>query len=324
MKVSVVPGVRQLASLRRFVEKREKIPTVLIVSTCILAFVSCASPESKKREDILPEFAATAFGGAMLVSGQLRNSTFVIFIGSTETYHTDLLEKVYRNYSENLNIIVFAGEPSLLASLHGRFPKAWVIDDSQGFFAGKFDAKSCCGRFFIYDSNKQLAAVGNNTVFYEEGVRSILRRLVEHVAFDISMLIPGQRLSRSPAFREVWDRLSVQGKREYVIFMLSDVCGACPVAKTISELSAALIKQRDIIGTLFLFSQDFSDTDIRNFRAKWPVPWPCVRAEGALALLWNDLMHDFSREELNQILLLADSSGALLATNREAFKRLVE
>jgi hypothetical protein len=313
-----------VSSLYGFLKKSKTCAIGLIALLYIFTFMSCILPEPHDKTNVLPAFVAAAYEGKNLVSEQLRGCTFVIFINSTEAYHIDLLEKVYRDNSDNVNIIAFAGQISLLPLLNDRFPRAWIIDDSQQLFVEKFDARSCCGRFFIYDSSKQLIAAGNNTVFYEEGIRSIFRRIVDHISFDISILIPEQSVSASSVFRELWDQLRVQEKSTYAIFMLSDICGSCPVAKTISELSAALIKQLDTIGVAFLFSSDFSDIDIRNFKVKWSVPWPCIRADGDLALKWNDLIHDFSREELNQILLLVDSNGRLLATNQAAFKRLVE
>ncbi len=324
MKATSLTHKDKLCFLQGSVKKRKTCAIGLIAVLYILTLMSCVSPKPSDKTNILPEFVAAAYGDKNLVSKELRGCTFVIFINSTETYHIDLLEKVYRDYSDDVNIIAFVGQISLLPLLHDRFPRAWIIDDSQQLFVEKFDARSCCGRFFIYDSSKQLIAAGNNTVFYEEGTRSILQRTVDHISFDISVLIPEQSVSDSPVFRELWDRLRVQEKSTYVIFMLSDICGSCPVAKTISELSAALIRQLDTIGVAFLFSSDFSDIDIRNFKVKWSVPWPCIRADGDLALKWNDLIHDFSREELNQILLLVDSRGKLLAINQAAFKKLVE
>jgi hypothetical protein len=281
----------------------------------------CTSP--KNSEDIFPDFSAISVEGEHLNSRWLKKNVFVIFVTSREPYHIDLLAAVYKNYQKSgLHIIAFARESSISKKLAVMFPGIWVIVDHEEKYLRLFNGRSCCGRHYFYGSDLRLLATANNTVSYEEGIKVYLQQVINHKKFDFSLLLPEANIADSPLFYEIWEQLKRQNKENYFIFMISDVCIACPIAKKISDLSAATMRTRSSLGGMIIFSSDFSDIDIQNFEVQWKAGIQLSRATGELANHWNLLINDFRRNDVNGILLLMDSNGTLIAANEEAFKKL--
>jgi hypothetical protein len=289
----------------------------------LLLSITFLMSSSGSEKSSLPKFRAFSFGGELLRSHALKNNVFVIFITSNEIYHLDLLSSVYDKYRKTgLEIIAITADSTISALLAQRFPGIWIIRDQENKFVRLFEAQSCCGRHYLYDTRYKLVMTAYNTVNYNDGIKSFLQRLIDHREFNLSMLLPEVEITRSTLFGEIWGRLKAQDKGSYFIYMISDACVACPIAKRIGDLAAVARKESNSLGGIIVFSADFSDIDIVNFERQWKTGIQLLRAAGNLADRWNSLMDDFRREDVNGVLVLLNKDGTIMAKGSDAFSLL--
>lgn len=299
----------------------KKLVAIFFVTLIVLIFILSWKSQSDVKK-YLPNFHAYSVKGETLISHSLNKNVFVIFITSKEPYHIELLRAVYEKYYKSgLEIIAIISDSSIYSSLDV-FPEIWIIIDRKDRYLNLFDARSCCGRHYLYDSNHRLIVAGNNTVRYEDGVKVYLQQVIDHRTFHYSMLLPDNNIADNGMFSDIWENLGAQNKENYFIFMISDVCMACPISKKIFDLSLAANRSRDSLEGIIIVSSDFSDTDIKNFETQWNTGLQILRATGDLADHWDLLINEYRREDVNGILLLIDADGDVRAANEDAFKEL--
>ena len=94
--------------------------------------------------------------------------------------------------------------------------------------------------------------------------------------------------------------------------MFTDVCRDCLSGGLINELKKKSKLYHNSTLFLVILSDDFSTTDMANFKEITKIDIPILKAEGELKKKWNALKKEYGIFQLNNIVFLMNRNGKIL------------
>lgn len=237
---------------------------------------------------------------------------YVQFVGIEDVNNLSLMNAVYSQWSEHIDMFVFTKKYNLLRNrLEGEYPKAIFIEDRYEESAKAFKSTKY-GKHYVFDKSGELMYSAHNNIRHENGVKRILNLVVNKKQFRIADHIQkNEHISNLPNFTQVYKTFNDLGKKYLLVGLVYSFCDSCRsrgfvnILKTIH--SRGLGKDRVIL----VLSNEYTEMDIKIFKSQLQVEFPVIIADEVLNRKWQALINEYSKTELNDLAFSIDSSGKI-------------
>lgn len=97
------------------------------------------------------------------------------------------------------------------------------------------------------------------------------------------------------------------------LLLLNNYCLTCSGGKLLQKLeSSFILEHKPLLRCIIIFSEDFSEQDIDNFRSQNNPGLIMLRANGRLSDKWQGLQREYFSYELNNLIALIDHEGMII------------
>lgn len=280
---------------------------------------------SNSREQLtLPDFSTVdIFGNTIDSSNFTGKKTFVQFINPKSESQIESLKRVYQEYkNEDFAIITFIKkvEDHIFHRFMDKIMFAsgdiFIITEDYENHKTLFEAPSCCESFMLFGQEGKLIGSGTDQHLHKKDIRAYFNRLDAGKKFIISNYIkPGFHISDIDWLGSLARVIERENNYEYFIFsMFNNICTGCPSGTLINKLKEADKSASGSAHFLIILSDDYTENDVNNFKIHLEINFPVLKADEQLMNKWNQLIEEFSKIELNNIIFSVSKEGEILDT----------
>jgi len=283
----------------------------------IIILILVISFQIKKKNDVfsrLPFFHVKDIHSRIIDSSKFRGkTTFISFVNPRSKNDRDIFQKLSNQFGNEIRLVAISA--LWKQDEDWQREESWIlISDPDRDLLRLFGA-SFVGFNFAYDQAGNLLGRGSNQMGYEEGPKATLTQHLRGVKFDKKMILPGigEKITTADWLKQLEIILGADVIARYFVFgLFSSICDACSSGRTIQMLKRLRSAVDDRLSVYIVLSPDFDETDLPRLRTQLQLNFPCVLSDQVLAQKWSSLKQLFRPRDINEFVLLVDSSGRIL------------
>lgn len=260
-----------------------------------------------------PLFAAQDITGKNIHWNKYRNRVrYAQFIGIDDDNNNKLLNNVYFNWSESIDIFIFTKQYNRLKDkLESSFPRAIIIENNYEEILSKFKSTKY-GTHYVFDKAGSNIYLAENNIRYEDGVKRILNLVVNNNKFAVGNIIKeNSYINDQFEFKQIANNIKEMGKKYLLVGMIYSFCGTCSSGALVEILKNINLKWESNGSVLLVLSDEYSQFDIEVFKSQCRIEYPVILADKVLCEKWRRLIDKYSISELNNMAFLINPAGKI-------------
>jgi len=273
--------------------------------------------QTKKKNAVflrLPFFQDIDINGRIIDSSKFRGkTTFISFVNPASKNDRNIFQAISNQFGNEIRLVAISASWKKTEDWE-QAGNLILISDSDRRLLHLFGS-SFGGFNFVYDQSGNLLGRGSNQMGYEEGPKATLTQHLRGVKFDRKMILPGigEKIATSDWLKQLEIIRGADVIARYFVFgLFSSICDACSSGRTIQMLKRLRSAVDDRLAVYIVLSPDFDETDLPRLRTQLQLNFPCVLSDQVLAQKWSSLKQLFRPSDINEFVLLVDSSGRTL------------
>jgi len=300
---------------------------VLIIGINVVNFLGRhkeENPDSARQRHLanakkIPSFSVKDSRGDVIDTAWFKGkNVYFQFIYPEDSDDIEVFDEVYKNFEgENLEIVIFTPDAeSLLSKISVNENRVHVVSEKLKELQHAFAIPAKAGVFFVYDSSGKRVAAGRTQYGYESGPKTYLKKALFDESFNITEFIPADNsLEDAQWLSQMSDIIAnaPSTKKVFIFALFYNLCDQCGGGKILHMLKKLYSVYPDVIDvSLFSFTH-YTEKDIEVLSSQAQLIFPLLNGNDGLRDKWDDLIGQFNRANVDNIVFTCDTSGKVLA-----------
>jgi len=170
-------------------------------------------------------------------------------------------------------------------------------------------------KYFIFEKNHNLNFSGDNLIGYDNGVKTKLKKILNNDSFNINEFLPlNQSITESMWLDQITKIIKSNNVSFHIFGFMNDICETCGSGSVVALLKT-LNKNQDFSINLIIgnFSFEYSENEISALKSQAQIEFPIIKADDKLSEKWNHFSHEYSKNELNNIIFVIDRNIEIIS-----------
>lgn len=295
---------------------------LLLLVFLFVVFASKEKYDLRAAPDLLsdlPTFSSIDFFGEEISSSDmLGRLSLVLFIDPRSDEQVLVLQRATKDLNQDeVNILIFLEEENdqifdiFMEEIEVALGSIILVTDNYKKYKKLFKNLPCCEPYFFFNEkgeltsygiNRNLLDVGNlKSFFYTNGSPKNIEVIKAGVSIDENELIKPLK----------YILVKERGYDKFLFSMFNGICTGCRSFEIFNRIRKAT-RTFDSVYSVVILSSEFSSNDVNNLKSRFNVECSVINADLELCEVWEHLSAEYGRDELNNIVFLADRAGKVL------------
>ncbi len=271
-------------------------------------------PKSEKSIAWWPNFTTTDIDGR-IIRGKDNNKRirYVQFLGAIDNNNLMLLENVYREWADKIDIFIFIKNEMLFRKrASSDFSKAIIIKDEFIKMSDIFKS-SKYGNHYLFGEKGNAVFLAENHIGYDFGIVRALQQFVNKRHFRIADFIQeNNNLENYPEFIQAKNAIKNMRGEYLIVGLIYLFCDSCASGPLVANFQRFHSLSDGKTSFLLILSREQRESELDSFRSQLGLDFPVVIADQRLNNKWENLMKIFSRNTFTNIVFAIDRTGKIV------------
>ncbi len=292
--------------------------SALAILLAALFFVLLKNKDNRmffQRQSIkkLPNFKTIDIFDNIIDSNDfIGNVLYVQFLDPGDIDDIQLFQNVFSSWSkEGLRILAITNDWNAWPKeMKDQKNTSLFITEECNKLKENFRSPLHQNHYYIFDDKGELRDWGQNNLGYEKGPKIRLKELLKNEYFKITDFIPYNDIFSIPWFENIVRKYpEIRLRNNYIIVALfASFCNSCLSAVLVEQLKEIARSEKIcVIGVLN--SDYFAEEDVKALRSQLEIEFLICLSDKELTETWSRYIREFREDELNNIIIVAESSG---------------
>jgi hypothetical protein len=224
------------------------------------------------------------------------------------------IKRINDDWRDNVQILIVVENKQMIPAISD-LQNIRIIEKEKMKFNSQYMSSNILGHYLI-SPQKRLIYRGYDNDDYDAGMKAVFEMRYHKVKFAVSDFIGESKIYEKPWMRD-WERYFPRPSLVLGAFFTS-VCNTCTSGKLVKLLDNIQNKFGNAIEIRAMLSDDFSPQDIVALKTQLDLHFAFDIAGSRLALKWNELIKQYGKDNVSDIVVLLDGKGSILrAFDRE-------